>query len=476
MDDADVIVMGAGLAGLACALALSERGMRVMVFEASDVAGGRACSSTDAATGDRVDLGPHILLSEYRNMRRLLEQLGTHGRIAWQGKKFITFVDKPRPVTFCLHRLPPPLHFMPSLLKIPQVSLRDVASNARLLWRVMRLREADVLRLDGEDAETVLRRWGVSARFIDWYWRTVSMAIMNVPLQACSAGALLEFFRYMVGVGGYQVGLPAEGLGDLFVPAALRHIESQGSEVRLRERIVRLPEDGSRASGVELSDGTRINARHVVSALPPAELAAVLPQSWRAQHTVFADLAQFAPSRYISNYLWFDRKLTQERFWAKVWSPRTLNYDFYDLSNIRAEISSRGSLIASNIIHSDRAETLSDDDIIAATLEEIGEYLPQVAQARLLHARVHRIPMAIPAPHPGSERLRPCQATPIEGLFLAGDWTRTGLPASMESAVRSGWLAAEQVLASAGRPCAIALPLPRMEGFVRLLAGPAPAG
>jgi len=237
-----------------------------------------------------------------------------------------------------------------------------------------------------------------------------------------------------------------------------------------------VPEDGSRASGVELSDGTRINARHVVSALPPAELAAVLPQSWRAQHTVFADLAQFAPSRYISNYLWFDRKLTQERFWAKVWSPRTLNYDFYDLSNIRAEISSRGSLIASNIIHSDRAETLSDDDIIAATLEEIGEYLPQVAQARLLHARVHRIPMAIPAPHPGSERLRPCQATPVEGLFLAGDWTRTGLPASMESAVRSGWLAAEQVLASAGRPCNVALPLPRMQGFVRLLAGPAPAG
>src|SRR4051794_17609547 len=121
MADTDVIVMGAGLAGLACALALGERGLRVVVLEAGEVAGGRACSCTDAVTGDRVDLGPHILLSEYRNMRRLLEQLGTHDRIAWQGRKFIIFVDRPHPVTFWMHRLPPPLHFMPSLLRIPQL-------------------------------------------------------------------------------------------------------------------------------------------------------------------------------------------------------------------------------------------------------------------------------------------------------------------------------------------------------------------
>ena len=475
MADTDVIVMGAGLAGLACALALGERGLRVVVLEAAEVAGGRARSCTDDVTGDRVDLGPHILLSEYRNMRRLLEQLGMHGRIAWQGRKFITFVDRPRPVTFWMHRLPPPLHFMPSLLKIPQLSLRDVGSNARLLWRVMRLREADVLRLDGEDAETVLRRWGVSARFIDWYWRTVSMAIMNVPLERCSAGALLGFFRYMIGVGGYEVGLPAEGLGDLFAPAALRRITSSGSEVRTRARVGHLLVDEAGAHGVALSDGTRLHARWIVSALPPAQLQAVLPRELLSRHALFANLAKFEPSRYVSTYLWFDRKLTQERFWAKVWSPRTLNYDFYDLSNIRAQWSARGSVIASNIIHSDRAEALSDEEIIAASIGELGEYLPQVVQARLLHARVHRIAMAIPAPHPGSERLRPSAASPIDGLFLAGDWIRTGLPASMESAVRSGWIAAEQVLAAAGRPCEVALPLPRMQGFVRVVAGPEPA-
>src|SRR4051812_40031093 len=163
MTGTDAIVVGGGLAGLSCAIALGEHGMRVTVLEAGDAAGGRARSADDPDTGDRVDLGPHILLSEYRNMRRLLEQLGTHGQVAGQGREFITFVDKPRPVTFYVRPLPAPLHFMPSLLRIPQLSMRDIASNMRLFWHVMRLRSDDVQRLDGESAEAALRRWGVSS-------------------------------------------------------------------------------------------------------------------------------------------------------------------------------------------------------------------------------------------------------------------------------------------------------------------------
>ena len=476
MADADVIVVGGGLAGLACATALGDHGMRVRLLEADDNAGGRARSFSDEVTGDRVDIGPHIVLSEYRNLLRLLEQFGSHGQVAWQGSRFITFVDKPRPVTFYVRPLPAPLHFMPSLLRIPQVSLGDIASNARLFWRVMRLRADDVQRLDGDPAEAVLRRWGVRRRFIDWYWRTVSMAIMNVPLERCSAGALLAFFRYMIGVGGYQVGFAATGLGDLFVPQATRRIAAQGGDVLLRTRVAQVePGREGDVAGVRLADGSVLHARWVVSALPPQDLLPLLPHAWSSDHAMFQDIGRFAPSPYISTYLWFDRKLTRERFWAKVWSQQTLNYDFYDLSNIRDGWQRRNSLITSNLIYSARAHAMSDEAIVAATVRELSEYLPEAAKAKIVHARVHRIPMAIPAPYPGSERMRPCNRTPIDGLFLAGDWTHTGLPASMESAVRSGWLAAEQVLRAAGRPQSIASPLPRMEGLVRLVAGAAPA-
>src|SRR5690606_36951741 len=165
------------------------------VLEKERQLGGRAASWRDDETGDVVDIGPHILLSEYRNMLRLLERLGTADAIVWQRDKFLTLVGEPHPVDIYLRRLPPPLHFLPCLLTLPQVSLRDLLSNRRVMWQTMRLTEKNVAALDRVDAETCLRRMSVSPSVIDWSWRSVCMTIMNVPLQRCSAGAFLQFFR-----------------------------------------------------------------------------------------------------------------------------------------------------------------------------------------------------------------------------------------------------------------------------------------
>lgn len=466
---ADVVIVGGGIAGLACAVALCGSGLRTIVLESTDTLGGRACSWTDRHTGDDVDIGPHILLSEYRNMLELLEQLGTRDQVVWQRDKFITLVDAPRTVDIRMHRLPAPLHFLPSMLGLPQVSLRDLASNRRLIWQVMRLSPQDVLALDSVSADEHLRRLGVSERFVDWFWRSACMSIMNVPLERCSAGALLHFFRFMIGKSGYQVGFAGIGLANLFAPGAVRRIEAAGGRVLMRSPAVGLVARDGAITGVRLADGSRIDANCCVAAVAPRELRPLLPEAWVRTHPPLQDLAATEPSPYISTYLWFDRKLTRERFWARVWSPTNLNCDSYDLSNIRPGWSGRPSLIASNIVYSYRAAELSDDKIVEATLRELADFIPKVSQAKLQHARVHRIPMAIPAPYPGSQRLRPQTQTPIAGLFLAGDWVSTGLPACMEGAVRAGRLAAEQVLKTQGRARQIALPPPTTEGPVRLL-------
>jgi 15-cis-phytoene desaturase len=233
------------------------------------------------------------------------------------------------------------------------------------------------------------------------------------------------------------------GLAELFAPAA-----GFVDRVILGAEVVALEE-----KAVVLRDGSRLAADHVVTAVSPQEL-----------RRLGREAPVVEPSPYISVYLWFDRKLGAERFWAQLGALERLNTDFYDLSNIRRGWQGRPSTIASNIIYAHRAQTMSDAEIVAATQREIAEFVPQAGAARVVHAVVNRIPMAIPCPLPGAESARPAPSA-----ILAGDWTRTGLPCSMESAVRSGLLAAEQVL---GQPKRLALeprPLQGLAGLVNRL-------
>ncbi|HEV3007976.1 MAG TPA: FAD-dependent oxidoreductase [Burkholderiales bacterium] len=440
----DVIIVGGGLAGLACAVALGDAGLRVTVVERENCLGGRARSWTDAQSGDTIDLGPHVVHSEYRNMLAFLERLGSRDLICWQPEKLIMFSSG---MVLRHRRLPPPLSLLPDLVTGSGLSLRDLWSNNRATWRAMRFHESDVPALDAVSALDYLRSAGVSARMIEWFWSFAALSIMNVPLERCSAAALLRVHSQLIGHRRLHFGFPALGLGELFAPQAANAVERAGGRILLGTEVVAIEKD------VCLRDGTRLPADHVVAAVAPQDLAKLGRE---------APAVEACP--YISSYLWFDRKLTGERFWAQLGALKRVNTDFYDLSNIRRGWSERPSVIASNIIYSHRAQARSDAEIVAVTQREIAEFIPEAARGRVVHAAVNRIAMAIPCPLPGSESERP-----PPGASLAGDWTGTGLPCSMESAVRSGWMAAEEVLLAAGRPRKLALPVRPGDGLVGLV-------
>lgn len=467
--ETDVVILGGGIAGLTCAVGLLGSGLRLVVVERDGLLGGRARSWTDPTTGDPVHVGPHIVTNYYSNFFRLLERLGTADRVVWGSKEVLyTMFDGDRPVELRRSSLPPPVQMLATLRGDPALGLLDLASNAAPLQVALGLDEHDVLRLDDLDGGAALTAMGVRPAMQRRYWQFAAMSILNTPVERCSAGSLLRTFHHAISRDAVRVGFPGCGLGDLFAPGARAVIEAAGHPVWTNTAATRLLGADEQATGVRLADGREIRARHVVSTLPPGDLAPLLPVVWR-DHAGLDSLQWFEPVSYVSVYLWFDRRLTRRQFWARSYAPDDLNCDFYDYANIYPDWGERPSLIGSNIIDAERIAGMSDAEIVAGTRRELMENLPQARTAELRHAAVHRIPLAVQSPRPGFEARRPTADTTVDGLVLAGDWTRTGLPSSMEGAAASGWRAAEVVRAREGRPRALVRPLPPRGVLARAL-------
>lgn len=467
--ETDVVIVGGGLAGLTAGIGLQRHGVDVVVVERDQRPGGRAQSWVDETTGDPIHIGPHIFLTEYPNMFALLDLLGTRDDIIWEDEHFIVLTEGGQQIVQDQHPWPAPFHFAPTMLADPFARTRDKLSNLAVTFYAMQMDEHDVMRLDGVNAYAFLRRMGVTKSYIEQFWSFASMAIMNVPIELCSAGALMRFFQKFIGYNQFSFGFPDGGLGDLFAPGAKREIERGGGEVRLQTEVARLLVDRERVCGVELGDGSQIRARHTIAAVPPQVLRNLGPRSWMGEHKWYRDLVHFHPCPYVSVYIWFDRKITDLRMWARTHSPDDLNCDFYDLSNINRGWQERPSLICSNIIYCHRADGMSDAEIVRHTVDEIAEAHPEAAMEHVVHSVVNRIPMAIHCPYPGTEQRRPPTDVGVDGLYLAGDFVATDLPSSMESAVCSGWRAAEEVLAERGRPTRLHVEHRDLEGLTGLV-------
>lgn len=442
------VVVGGGLAGVTGALRLADAGVRVTLLEGRPRLGGLAFSFR---RGDlSVDNGQHVYLRCCTAYRWFLDRVEGTALAPLQTRLDVPVLDVGRsggPRLGRLRRggLPVPLHLAGGLAAYPHLSLAEKAGVARAALALGRLDPADPA-LDGIDFATWLRRHGQSDRTLAALWDLVGVATLNA--RAPDASMALAAMVFKTGLlsdpGAADIGWAAVPLGDLHDTLARKALESAGVDVRVRSRATGLTrtEDGRWAVD---TDGERFEADNVVLAVPQGQAHALLPEGALENP---GRLLEMTDSPILNVHVIYDRKVLRRPFFAALGSPVQWVFDRTASSGLQGA----GQYLAVSQSAAQDEIDLPVAELRTRYLPELERLLPAARGAGIRDFFVTRERTATFAPAPGVGRLRPGAHTRAPGLHLAGAWTATGWPATMEGAVRSGFTAADAALQVLGRP------------------------
>lgn len=446
MTTTDVLVMGGGFAGLAAATALAAEGRRVTVLEKRPQLGGRAYSYTDATTGEVIDNGQHAMMGCYTEMFRFLDRIGATAKLSIQPGLRVDMLDPDRgPGVISCPSLPNPLHMGAGVLGYRLLSVADrarVLTGGLRLLMMKRLRDPRLAMLTVDGALDLLGQTTAARRA---FWYPVAIATLNDDPAIASADLLAEVMvrAFFAGKDAARFVLSKVGLSDLYTTDARRFIEARGGRVETKAHVVGVGFRDDEVSHLELRDGRRLTAAAYVSAVPPQGLFPLLPIAVRRSVPALGGIEELTSSPIVSVHVWFDRAVLAERPFVGFVGTGT-HWAFN--RDVIAGRHDRDGGYLSFVISGARAIVDDDNDaIVARTLADLHRLVPASAAARVRHTQVVKEKFATMSPSVAAARLRPPTTTPFDNFVLAGDWTDTGLPATIESAVMSGHRAAEVV-------------------------------
>jgi squalene-associated FAD-dependent desaturase len=443
MSGYDVIVVGGGFAGLSAAVRVASLGARVLVLEAKARLGGRATSFVDRESGEVVDNGQHVLLGCYVDTFRFLDDIGASGNVRLQPQLAATMIDRrgKRSRLVC-PALPSPLHLLAGVLDWDGISWRDrlsvfgMAAPLRLARRSLAPGSTLQAASPGETVENFLLHHGQSARMCEMLWNPLALAACNQRPELAAAPTFVRVLAEMFGADakGAAVVLPNKPLHEMYAEPARAYLTSRGGDVRTGAT-AKVKWDGDQVAGVE-AGGEMWPTALVVSAVPWFALPSLFDEVPRSLADVVDRASRMDASPIVTVNLWLDRRVLDEPF---VGLPGRVMQWVFDKGAIFGDGASHIATVtsgASSILER------TNDDLVALAMEELAAALPAARNARVVRASVIREPHATFSLAPG-QPARPRADTPLRGFYLAGDWIDTGLPATIESAVRSGHRAAE---------------------------------
>jgi squalene-associated FAD-dependent desaturase len=454
-------VIGGGLAGLACAAALAPRGFRVTILESRQRLGGRAGSFIDPESGQLVDACQHVSMGCCTNLTHFLGSVGVGHFLAPQPRLHFVTPDGRRSV-FKADPWPAPFHLGRALFGAHYLT---PVEKLRVAWGML------AMVRESPDADPPLLDWLLAhrqtRRTIDRFWGVVLVSALNETVDRLGLKYARKVFRdgFLRHRDGFVVHVPTVPLGRLYGDELWSWFERQGVQMRLGAGVRRLAfgEPGASATGwisqthpvadapgspgihhLEMRDGSAVQADWYVLAVPFDRVADLLPEELLAREPYFGNIRNLTPSPIVSVHLWFDRQVMA--------LPNAVFVDCLGQWAFNRGEVTPGEFYLQVVISAARElRGLGRDEIQRRIVEELGRIFPTAKAAKLLRAKVVTEHSATFAPVPGVDRWRPAQVSPVANLALAGDWTATGWPATMESAVRSGYLAAEAILARGGR-------------------------
>ncbi len=441
----DVVVIGGGVSGLTAAVDLASHGLSVLLVEQKQHCGGRTYSFIHQETGDEVDNGQHLMMGCYHSTLKYLSTIGTLSHVAIQKRLSVVFRHSKRGVFYLRAALlPPPLDVLFGLLKIKSLSVAQ---------RLSLLRVGAALLFAHPDTDEKLQALTVS-EWLDqlhqppqnkeYLWNIIAIGTLNDSPEIVSAALFAKVVRSaFLGKGkDSSMVIPTKGLSTLLVDGAIEFLRARDNRVLMNTAVERVAIEKGRVKEVVLSSGESIVPKAVVCAVPYFDIPKIFGDE--AVHTLpeLQCAAGFVSSAIVTIHLWFDRPFMEEEFVALLDSPIHWVFNKSKIVRKKAGGLSYLSLVisgASNFIETEKEE------MVTLAVEELRKFYPESAGAHLVHSLVIKEKRATFSPRVGTDRARPGHATSLKNLFLAGDWTDTKLPATIEGEVQSGYACSELV-------------------------------
>ena len=446
-----VAIAGGGLAGLAAGCALAEAGFRVTLFERRPYLGGRASSYQHPGTGEIVDNCQHVLLGCCTNLLDFYRRAGVQDKIRWYEK--LTFLEPGgRASVIAPSALPAPLHTALAFLRADCLRFRDKLAISRAMAALAPCIPAD----RGESFFDWLKHHGQTEQAIERFWKTILVSALNEDLDRVSVPNAAQVVResFLKSSAAGRMGIPTVPLTDLYSPTG-DYIRARGGEIQFRAGV-----ESFRAEGSEVNvttNGQEQKFDYLILAVPFDVLGRMLPDT-ASGAPLAAALGQFSTSPITGIHLWFDRQISDLDH--AVLLDRTVQWMFHKSRFIEsryvearkneARDNGNGSYIELVVSCSRSLVEKSKAEIVDMAVKEAQEFFPAAGGAKVLKSTVIKEVHATYSPCPGIDQHRPKPETAWPRVFLAGDFTATGWPATMEGAVRSGYLAAEALARFAG--------------------------